>query len=1031
MGDVRDMDFTDDSTWVPIRSADNLYGEPAELPPPLVVPAPSVLNTHELPWATFERLILRIAREVDDARDPRLYGNPGQAQHGIDIVGFFAEAPPTVYQAKDVGTFSSPDLRKAIEKYALGRRPFGATRLVVAVGCGVRETAALETLAALRAEHRDLQIEVWDKEEISRLLENRFDLVSRFFGTDTARAFCNRPPDTMVWPPSNGVEADALIRGPLLHLGLTPRLAEATRIEAGNPSEAAGMYGEVALALEASPYVSHAMLLRSRQLSALQKTAAHEERAILALDAAWKFVSSGDSHRAATTLMLDGLTISSSTARSIKTAEWIVARRRDFGVQLESVWAVFDEQLPADPHFLDALVFLVEETVSSRQDALIVSRRIAITDAVDRCADENNLRDEARIRMCLADATGDWNELIRDGRRRYAPALFSWITARHARYLTRRGNSELADEKWLDSIERACQEGNMGDAANWLYARRANRTFYGLPGEDEHHLAQVVRSAGSGSVFPELFRYRERALSRLGDEKWADALDACNYYRWHSTISASLADELDSHDRLGDLYRLTGFSGFAVRHYVCGYQSDKLKQLASEIPDEVTELDQDLYSGPEWEKVACLKFVGVAGDLLADTNARWWLERALAILYSEERAQTLLTPNPRSAAFAVAATLAPLLTADEASQYLGISKPLIARPAGKYRFTDQDVVTTILSIAQQFPELGERALDQAIDSITADSGMAQRVRQASALLEGNAELVNKRLRGHVGKSLAAALTLTQLGMRSQALRSVARSVVAKHLAEDRTSPSGSVSYRDFSSSAFLCTILPSPERTSFSSQMLRIAYDRTQSAVTRQQALSAISTIAVGLAKGVRRKLFSEIMRSFVSGRENGSELDQFTGEAHPFSRIRLELGQSSLVGAALVCASQLACTAGQFQALQARAVELLRECDRDFEHQLALALSHVPSDLFELDIQLLASSTSESMRALAAVHCLALGVDRMTVLALANDRSRLVRMTLVSNMPDGSVLDHEVVSVLLNDPRRSIRMRALRLVGE
>ena len=40
-----------------------------------------------MPWPAFEKLLLQIAREVQGLRRLMLFGNPGQAQKGIDAVG--------------------------------------------------------------------------------------------------------------------------------------------------------------------------------------------------------------------------------------------------------------------------------------------------------------------------------------------------------------------------------------------------------------------------------------------------------------------------------------------------------------------------------------------------------------------------------------------------------------------------------------------------------------------------------------------------------------------------------------------------------------------------------------------------------------------------------------------------------------------------------------------------------------------------------------------------------------------------------
>ena len=70
---------------------DAMWGPPGELPPPLAHPAPDLLNTHEMGSVPFEKLILAMAKRLDGAIDVHLYGRPGQAQHGLDVIAFFSD----------------------------------------------------------------------------------------------------------------------------------------------------------------------------------------------------------------------------------------------------------------------------------------------------------------------------------------------------------------------------------------------------------------------------------------------------------------------------------------------------------------------------------------------------------------------------------------------------------------------------------------------------------------------------------------------------------------------------------------------------------------------------------------------------------------------------------------------------------------------------------------------------------------------------------------------------------------------------
>src|SRR5450759_2718636 len=135
----------DSNEWIALGEDDPLWSSPSaeQLPRQLATSLPPMLNTHEMGWEQFERLVAAMARELDGAYNVRRYGRSGQAQHGLDIVGFFTGRLPTVYQAKDWQRFGATDLEEAVLRYSKGLRPFGADRLIIAVGSEARDLSLI------------------------------------------------------------------------------------------------------------------------------------------------------------------------------------------------------------------------------------------------------------------------------------------------------------------------------------------------------------------------------------------------------------------------------------------------------------------------------------------------------------------------------------------------------------------------------------------------------------------------------------------------------------------------------------------------------------------------------------------------------------------------------------------------------------------------------------------------------------------------------------------------------------------------
>jgi hypothetical protein len=232
-----------------------LMAPPSGPKPSLVDPEPRLLSTQELEWPDFERLVFRMARE-DGATNAYLYGNRGQAQRGIDIIDLPSTRRPTVYQAKRQQGFSTGDLKDAVDRYAEDSH-LDAQRIVVAVACEAHSTRVLDRLKELQDSHEGLRIELWDRFAISERLRESPDVVRMFFGAGTAERFCGV---TQAGPEQSEplVLADAVLRGPVAHLGLSETLAQAAAAVDHDPLAAADGFSTVARELEDSPFAAYA-----------------------------------------------------------------------------------------------------------------------------------------------------------------------------------------------------------------------------------------------------------------------------------------------------------------------------------------------------------------------------------------------------------------------------------------------------------------------------------------------------------------------------------------------------------------------------------------------------------------------------------------------------------------------------------------------------------------------------------------------------------------------------------------------------
>lgn len=127
---------------------------------------------------------------------PRFFGNPGQAQYGIDLIVGDGDGY-TVYQCKNVSSFERGNMDAALklfEKKWLGHpqlpRP---TKFVLCCPLSLRERRKNEDWTKLESDFRDrtgVQVEAWDKEYLDEQLKKRPDIVADLFSDQAAEQFC-------------------------------------------------------------------------------------------------------------------------------------------------------------------------------------------------------------------------------------------------------------------------------------------------------------------------------------------------------------------------------------------------------------------------------------------------------------------------------------------------------------------------------------------------------------------------------------------------------------------------------------------------------------------------------------------------------------------------------------------------------------------------------------------------------------------------------------------------------------------------
>ena len=178
-------------TWQPVGVDSDLWRGPSRIP---VVPHRGhleLLPLHVLPWPDFESLLWRILRDVEGLRHAQIYGDPGQAQLGLDIVAMAADDSGVAIQSKRVEQFGPAKITAAVDAFRTTKRPFNVSRFVLGVSLEIRRKQSLDRFKALQQELKPVEFELWDGRELSRKLKGAPEIVLEYFGNEIAEIFCD------------------------------------------------------------------------------------------------------------------------------------------------------------------------------------------------------------------------------------------------------------------------------------------------------------------------------------------------------------------------------------------------------------------------------------------------------------------------------------------------------------------------------------------------------------------------------------------------------------------------------------------------------------------------------------------------------------------------------------------------------------------------------------------------------------------------------------------------------------------------
>lgn len=1013
----------------------------SDLPDPVLDPYMELLPTDQIAWPELESLLRKILRDVEGLRDVRPYGVPGQAQYGLDVTGTALDGTKHAVQSKRYQAFTVSDLTAAVDKFIAKRDqlPFRVSRLVVATGCPAERTEITDELDRLRLAHPDVTIELWDQRELADFLRGRRDIVAPAFGDAVADRFClPGTPYVVDAPPVDRINvADATLRGPATTTGADHLLKRAGDLEGFDPGAAAQALQDAAELLTDGGFAAHASVLNTRRAELLAQAGEPDAAARLLSDAFWQAIMVHDFNEARMAETQLKKIPESETARTlacIAEAALGVARHpldASAGVALDNLRAAPGD---SDIEYARLLVLTAENSAIDPDDAWRPQHIDIMRTHADTISDCGEFAAElaCRLRIEVADVTGEWTDLLKLARRgRLARHLCVLILARYAMHEAEHGRPDEAEEAWENATEQACLDGQNDDAAEYVFARRVlDSRYYGRFQTADLHLSRSLRALGNKRPSSSMEQVEEKAMRELIADKPHVAVPLLRAFHRAAHASGSWGSLLRARELLADTYAQTGEPKLAAGLYAMAGTVKKATHAAATNTNVYIDVRPCLAHPAYWVNAVAYNIIAEQADLIPDDQVTDISAAALDVLdaarHGNLQDSPLLSPSVKLSAVKFLASLAERLPHDHARRLLEHMEPWVPRKPNRYRRTDDDHVLACVGIATTNSDLRTDAIDQLMGLLdAADSGVSDRVeREARQLVQEHPDLVRERLVEMAGRGNrygAQLLRTINPEPTSAEHESAAEAKIRLRKAPTNTAQQisiGTGAQRD----ALLAQPLPPNERHELAQIQLQHARSPYEPSANKAEYYGAARILAHDL---------NDVAPIFQEAIERASDRSGSLGDitlgldTHPLSTFRVSGMNPDTRPDALFLAAVVARSEAQREQVRQLAYTMIGS-SAAADRQITNALQVIDGTP-DRDIPLLATQPHWPLRALAAIHWARSSMSAADIgHLLADDRDPHVRRTLaeaVSTSPSNPAAP-EVRQALSEDRCYSVRRR-------
>lgn len=1009
--------------WKPLSPASPLYAQASAATPAPVIGSLDELPFTSLTWENFERLQLRMMRDIEGLRDAQLYGDRGQAQHGLDIVALAPNGDGVALQSKNYKRFSKSNLTAAVKKFRETTRPFEVERLIVGVACAVKSTGAIQELTVQRLALHPIVIDLWDAQELSALLRNRPEIVIEYFGMPTAEAFCLPFKIDVAHVPTTNAAAvrEAIARTPEVSTGAQAFFDKAA--ETTDPAESLNLIEEGQAILRMAGFGPHAATHDKKRVRLLAVTGRVGEAARQILDDFWAALDQGLSATAQMTRSrLDEL---SALARDNET----VAVYRDV---IETAVGLNDNPLGhvpldianlrlADSTDQARLMLLAGETALAGDESEWLAKAVPFLVELSRLPAIDESR-RVRLRILIAESTKDWTELLTDARKlKLGYGLSGLVIARHARSLALHQRFTEADLAWDEASGFASLASQWGEASTWIFSRRAFRSRWNPFTSDELlPLQTAVQEMGNS-----------RPLLPTSDGAYVEALASLSEGRLRSAaISAqrSLRDAIASSDWVGEdrarrvlasILIESDEPALAAHHLAHIGAATQIETLGKSLSLKFLDITTDLGAPNYWTVGTTYRLLGAQADLVPDHLVDIIATHITAELEASQRGslvdlRSFATSRYNNAINALAgiADRINLTAADTALTHFE-AQPVVEE--NHHRHHDDDEALTVAKIAIRHPSLAPRAIAHLLPLLgRAQGGRTETAREAIA---SNEALAHDKLTALAEAGNDWAQQTLALGDQKNIDPAVAANALVRlttpliHVKGVYSVGTGAVG------DSLLIRYLPPDSINTAVTELLVRADHPHLSSYDRGDYLIAASNLAPHLDAAQRAGHFETAMRLATS--PTPSEHDDLNHQhTHKLGALRMNGMPQGSRGQALALAAALASTDAQREQVRHVAYSLLGE-NADYWPTVALKRlgDTVKDDLAFLALQ------GWAIRSLVAILWVEHGEPEHLGVRLARDSDTRVRRALARALFNQKGETHPDVRVVLTaDPAHSVR---------